>query len=151
MWSKSFDTPHYIILWDKLDKKSKELLDELDIPKTNLTILTHKDTKGIPKKFKHQIKIEPYFPKPNIVNTLKKLFKKGNREEVKKELNDFEARHILLWLESMSAIYPELAKKMEKVEKYVYSPFFHDILLYELEGLGCVPRFIKRKDDAEAV
>lgn len=144
MWSQTFDTSEYIILWDKLWKENKDLLEKIDIPKTNLTILTKNDDK-VPKKFYHQTKVENFKIEEDIKIALRMLFKSGNREEARKELNKFKSRHILRWLETTSTFYPDLAIKMVRIQKYVYSPYFKDILLYELEGMNCVPMFYKRR------
>lgn len=143
MNSEHFGRPEYTILYDRLNKENKKILEDINIPKNGLTILT-KDQKKVPTKFKHQIQVEKLFEKDDIFKTLKQVFKSGNREQVKQELSKFENRHILTILESTSIYYPKLAIKLSRLEKYVYSNYFHDIILYELEGLRYLPRWTRR-------
>ena len=142
MNSEHFGRPEYTILFDRLNKENKKILEETNIPKNSLTILT-KDAKKVPSKFKHQIQVEKLFEKDDIFKTLKMVFKSGNRELVRQELSKFENRHILTILESTSMYYPEMATKLSGMEKYVYSNYFHDMILYELEGLGYLPRWTR--------
>lgn len=143
MNSEHFGRPEYTILFDRLNKENKKILEDINIPKNGLIILT-KDPKKVPSKFKHQIQVEKLFEKDDIFKTLKMVFKSGNRKQVKQELNKFENRHILTILESTSIYYPKLAMKLNEMEKYVYSNYFHDMILYELEGMGYLPRWVKR-------
>ncbi len=143
MNSEHFGRSEYTILFDRLNKENKKILEDINIPKNNLTILT-KDPKKVPTKFKHQIQVEKLFEKDDIFKALKMVFKSGNREQVRQELNKFENRHILTILESTSMYYPELAMRLSDMEKYIYNEHFRDMILYNLEGLGYLPRWTRR-------
>jgi len=124
--SESFGNRNYVVLYDSLNKKNKELL------------------KGLKKG---DFKIEKWDSKKNTISTvLKHVFQKGyNRKKVLNELNDFGNHQILIWLQGMCIFSKELADKVSQIEKYVYSDYFKELLVYQLEGVNCVVRWYKRK------
>lgn len=144
MKSKNFTDIEYIIEWGSLSSKNKKYLEDHDIPKSRLTILTP-NPKNVPQKFKHQIEVENKKEKPRIDLTLKHLFLgKQPKNEILKELENFDNRHILLWLESTASVCPQLIEVLSEVDKYVYSKFFKSLVAYKLSGIRCIPYYQKR-------
>jgi len=126
---------HYTILFDKLDKKNQQLLGKVSLPKTKITILTENPSR-VPRRYKHQVKREVLYKKSSIYNALNQMFCKGEDA-----LDEFDNRHILAWLTTTAKYYPELAGKVSKLEKYVYSPGFKQLVVNELGGMKCKPRW----------
>jgi len=145
MKSQAFgEERNFVVLYDKLNSKNKKLLESLDLPRESLEIVT-KIPKNVPSKYKHQITVEKE-EKPDIRLALKHTFRKDyDREQVLKELEKFQSRHLLAWLSSTSMTCPELAKRMSELEKYTYSKFFRELVAYNLEDISCIPVWRRRE------
>ena len=144
MKSENFTDIEYIIEWRSLSSKNKKYLEDNDIPKSRLTILTP-NPKNVPVKFKHQISIENKKEKPRIDITLKHLFRgKQPKNEILEELENFDNRHILLWLESTASVCPQLIETLAEIDQYVYSKFFKSLVTYKLSGVKCIPYYQRR-------
>jgi len=142
--SLSFGDSTYNIFYDDLKKEYKKYLEDNDIPKSKIKIITKK-SKDVPKKFKHQIEVVKEEKKLSIDIVLKHLFSNMDRKIVLNELEQFENMHLMSWLQSMATSYPKLAIKLSLMEKYIYTNEFKYILVYEVEGMNCIPFFRNRK------
>ncbi len=146
--SKSFLNENiiYRFLYDKLAPKYKKYLLESDLDKNRIVIyLTpNNKTKDIIKKYHHQIiflKSENY----SIQKTLNNIFRgKTNQEQLLIDISYFENKYILLWLESTATTSYIVAKKMSKIDKYVFSPYFKHLVVYIFYNCGANAIWIKK-------
>jgi len=136
----------YRFLYDKLKPKYKTYLLENDLDKNRILIYLTKDKKNkdIIKKYKHQIIIFES-KKLDIRQTLNDIFRgKLEHKKLIVELSKFENRHILTWLESTAATSYIVARKMSEIDKYVYSPYFKYLVVYNLYGCSATAQWMKK-------
>ena len=136
----------YRFLYDGLRKKYKTYLLENDLDKNRILIYLTKDKKNkeIIKKYKHQIIIFES-KKLDIRQTLNEIFRgKLEHKILITNLSKFDNRHILTWLESTAATSYIVARKMSEIDKYVYSPYFKHLVVYNLFGCGATAQWMKK-------
>ncbi len=141
IFSETFgeDDRTYIIFLDKLNSKQKKILNDVDLPKNKIQIITS-DPRQVPKKYKHQIKVEKEYTPPDIRKALRKIF---SGEGSLSDLEPFQNRHILKWLEMTSVYYPDLAIQTFEIERFVDTKWFKEIVFQKFSGTNYVPRFFK--------
>ena len=136
----------YRFLWDNLRAPYKKYMIENDLPKDKILIYLSKDQKNkeIIKKYKHQItflKTE----KEDIAATLNAIFRgKTDPKQLIVELSKFKGLHILRWLESTATTSYVVARKSSEIDKYVFSPYFIYLVVYNLYGCGAVAQWVKK-------
>jgi hypothetical protein len=136
----------YRFLYDKLNPKYKKYLLENDLDKNRIVIYLTSDKKNreIVKKYKHQViflKSEEH----DIFKTLNDIFhSRKTPEQLLIDLSHFKNRHILTILESSSMSSYVLARKMSDIDKYVYSPFFKYLVIYNLLGCNANAMWVKK-------
>jgi hypothetical protein len=136
----------YRFLYDGLEPKYKKYLIENNLDKTKIFIYVTdpKKNKEIIKKYKHQIKFLKY-EKHEIHVALDNIFKgKLDHKQCLIELNHFENRHILKWLESIAIASHVVARTTSEIDKYVDSPYFRHLVVYNLYGIGITARWVKK-------
>lgn len=146
--SKSFfnENTVYRFLFDRLKPSYKKYLLEHDLDKNRIVIYLTPEKKNldIVKKYKHQIvflKLENL----DIRKTLNDIFRgKLDQKQLLIDLSKFQNRYILTWLESTAATSYTVARKMSDIDKYVYSPYFRYLVLYNLYGCGANAMWVKK-------
>ena len=136
----------YRFLYDGLLPKYKKYMLENDLPKDKITIYLTEDKKNIAiiKKYKHQIKLFKK-EKHDIATALNNIFRgKIDHKQLLLDLSYFENRYILIWLESTAATSVVVARKMSKIDKYVYSPYFKHLVVYNLYNCGAIAQWVKK-------
>lgn len=136
--TKAFgDKTTYIFLYDNLRKEFKKYLDDNDLPKNLIEIQLTKN-KNINKDFLNRYRHQIIYLKHETIKLQKVLddifMGIANKKELLAQLSEFQPRQILSWLESSAMMRPKLAKELSPLEKYVYSPFFYSVILYNFYG-----------------
>lgn len=147
--SKSFfgENIIYRFLYDDLRPKYKKYLLENDLDKNKIIIyLTpDKQNKALVAKYKHQVKFLKS-EKLDIYKTLNDIFRgQADKTKLMSDLSRFEARYILTVLESTAATSYIVARKMSEIDKYVYSPLFIHLVVYNLYGCGAIAQWVKNE------
>lgn len=146
--SKSFFNENiiYRFLYDKLKPSYKKYLLEHDLDKNRIVIYLTPDKKNqdIVKKYKHQVvflKSEEH----DIFKVLNDIFRgQKDPKQLLIDLSYFQNRYILTILESTAATSYTVARKMSDIDKYVYSPYFRCLVLYNLYGCGANAMWVKK-------
>ena len=149
--TKSFsdETIIYRFLYDDLKPKYKTYLLKNDLDKNRIVIYLTPDKKNkeIMKKYKHQV-VFLKTEERDIYKTLNDIFRgKIDPKQLLIDLSHFENRYILTILESSSAGSYVLARKMSEIDKYVYSPYWKYLIVYNLMGIDASVQWVKKNDN----